>query len=295
MLYGRGAADMKSAIAAFVAAVARDGPAKGSISLLITGDEEGAAVNGTVKLLEWLKARGEKHRSLRGGRTDLRGPGRRHPKMGRRGSINFTLHRQRRAGPCRLSAKGQEPDSGVADVVTQLAAHKLDKGNDHFDPSTLAFTTIDVGNDTTNVIPGEARAAFNIRFNDKHTPQSLNDWVRTAPTACQGKRDAPSGHAQTSGVVPDPAGEIHPTDQRHGGRHHRPVALLFHQRRHFGCALHQGSLPGGGTRPGGRDHAQGRRMRAGGEIRRFDRYLRSVLLSAYFAKPPYLNNPRRTR
>jgi succinyl-diaminopimelate desuccinylase len=182
MLYGRGAADMKSAIAAFVVAVTRLGaPPKigqGSISLLITGDEEGAAVNGTVKLLEWLKERGEKIDHCVVGEPTSVGHAGDTVKIGRRGSINFKLTIHGVQGHVGYPLKAKNPIPVLAEVVSQLAAYKLDKGNDHFDPSTLAFTTLDVGNDATNVIPGEARAAFNIRFNDKHTPESLTHWVQ---------------------------------------------------------------------------------------------------------------------
>jgi succinyl-diaminopimelate desuccinylase len=177
MLYGRGAADMKSAIAAFVAAAARHGTPKGSISLLITGDEEGLAINGTVKLLEWLKARGEKIDHCVVGEPTSVGQAGDTLKIGRRGSINFKVTVTGVQGHVGYPQKAKNPIPTLAELVTQLAAHKLDKGNDHFDPSTLAFTSMDVGNDTTNVIPGEARAAFNIRFNDKHTPDSLINWV----------------------------------------------------------------------------------------------------------------------
>jgi succinyl-diaminopimelate desuccinylase len=183
MLYGRGAADMKSAIAAFVAAVARVGkPAiqkkGGSISLLITGDEEGLAVNGTVKLLEWLKARGEKIDHCVVGEPTSVGRAGDTLKIGRRGSINFKLMVTGVQGHVGYPQKAKNPIPVLAELVTQFASHKLDKGNEHFDPSTLAFTTMDVGNNVTNVIPGEARAAFNIRFNDKHTPDSLINWVK---------------------------------------------------------------------------------------------------------------------
>ena len=182
LLYGRGAADMKSAIAAFVAAVART-PAtpeklKGSISLLITGDEEGMAVNGTVKLLEWLKARGEKIDHCVVGEPTSVGRAGDTLKIGRRGSINFKLTVTGTQGHVGYPQKAKNPIPVLAELVTQFASHKLDKGNEHFDPSTLAFTTVDVGNDVTNVIPGEARAAFNIRFNDRHTPDSLINWVK---------------------------------------------------------------------------------------------------------------------
>jgi len=182
LLYGRGAADMKSAIAAFVAAAARIGTPKGSISLLITGDEEGAAVNGTVKLLEWLKARSEKIDHCVVGEPTSVGHAGDTLKIGRRGSINFKVVVSGVQGHVGYPQKAKNPIPVLAELVTQLAAHKLDKGNDHFDPSTLAFTTLDVGNDATNVIPGEARAAFNIRFNDKHTPESLINWVNDRVT-----------------------------------------------------------------------------------------------------------------
>jgi succinyl-diaminopimelate desuccinylase len=177
MLYGRGAADMKSAIAAFVAAVAKTGAPKGSISLLITGDEEGVAVNGTVKLLEWLKARGEKIDHCVVGEPTSVGKAGDTLKIGRRGSINFRVTVTGMQGHVGYPQKAKNPIPALAELVSQLAAHKLDKGTDHFDPSTLAFTTVDVGNEATNVIPGEARAGFNIRFNDRHTPESLTNWV----------------------------------------------------------------------------------------------------------------------
>ena len=182
MLYGRGAADMKSAIAAFVAAAARLGTPKGSISLLITGDEEGAAVNGTVKLLEWLKERGEKIDHCVVGEPTSVGHAGDTLKIGRRGSINFRLTVSGVQGHVGYPQKAKNPIPVLAELVSQLAAHKLDKGNDHFDASTLAFTTLDVGNPATNVIPGEARAGFNIRFNDKHKPESLINWVNDRVT-----------------------------------------------------------------------------------------------------------------
>ncbi len=187
LLYGRGAADMKSAIAAFVAAAARVGTPKGSISLLITGDEEGAAVNGTVKLMEWLKARDEKIDHCVVGEPTSVGHAGDTLKIGRRGSINFRITVTGVQGHVGYPQKARNPIPVLAEIVTQLAGHKLDKGTDHFDPSTLAFTTIDTGNDATNVIPGEARAGFNIRFNDRHTPDSLTNWVkdRTAQIARQ--------------------------------------------------------------------------------------------------------------
>ena len=204
-LYGRGAADMKSAIAAFVAAAARIGKPsekfKGSISLLITGDEEGVAVNGTVKVLEWLKGRGEHIDHCIVGEPTSSGQAGDTLKIGRRGSINFKLMAKGVQGHVSYPQKAKNPIPALAELITQLATHKLDKGSEHFDPSTLAFTSVDVGNDATNVIPGEARAAFNIRFNDKHTPDSLTNWVkdRAAQIAQQSGCEI-TVTSQTSGV-----------------------------------------------------------------------------------------------
>jgi succinyl-diaminopimelate desuccinylase len=205
MLYGRGAADMKSAIAAFVTAAARIGKPpenfKGSISLLITGDEEGVAVNGTVKMLEWLKGRGETINHCIVGEPTSAAHSGDTLKIGRRGSINFKLVVKGVQGHVGYPQKAKNPIPALAQLVTQLATHKLDKGSEHFDPSTLAFTSLDVSNDATNVIPGEARAAFNIRFNDKHTPDSLTNWVKDrASMIAQESGCEITVTSQTSGV-----------------------------------------------------------------------------------------------
>jgi len=173
LLYGRGAADMKSAIAAFVAAVARTGTPKGSISLLITGDEEGPAVNGTPKMLGWLKAQGERiDHCIVGEPTSTSSAGDT-LKIGRRGSINFRVAVTGVQGHVGYPHRARNPIPPLALLVTRLAGHKLDTGNDHFEPSTLSFTSLDVGNAATNVIPAAAEARFNIRFNNEHTPESL--------------------------------------------------------------------------------------------------------------------------
>ncbi len=176
MLYGRGAADMKSAIAAFVAATARTiakGVPKGSISLLITGDEEGPAVNGTVKVLDWMKTNGEAlDHCLVGEPTSAVRAGD-VIKIGRRGSMNVRVTVKGVQGHAAYPARALNPIPIMASFITRLSAWTLDKGSDHFEPSTLALTTADVGNPAVNVIPAEASAGFNIRFNDLHTPQSL--------------------------------------------------------------------------------------------------------------------------
>jgi len=176
-LFGRGAADMKSAIAAFVAAVARAGKQNGSISLLITGDEEGVGIDGTRKVLDWLKDKGEKLDHCLVGEPTATARAGDVIKIGRRGSLNVELAAVGVQGHVGYPARAKNPIPPLALLVTRLSAHRLDDGSAHFDPSTLCFTTIDVGNPATNVIPGEARAKANIRFNDKHTPQSLIAWI----------------------------------------------------------------------------------------------------------------------
>jgi succinyl-diaminopimelate desuccinylase len=181
-LYGRGAVDMKGGIAASVAAVldhlaARGGKPNGSISFLITGDEESVAVNGTVKLLAWAKARGETfdHCLL----AEPTNPERLGDmiKIGRRGSQNGTLVVTGTQGHVAYPDLADNPVRGIVRLIAALQGEPLDRGNDHFDPSNLEFTSVDVGNKTVNVIPGEARARFNIRFNDEHSQASLRQLI----------------------------------------------------------------------------------------------------------------------
>lgn len=180
-LFGRGAADMKGAIACFVAAVSRfleSGPAKGSISLLITGDEEGPAVDGTVKVLEWLQARGEAlDLCLVGEPTNPRHLGEM-MKIGRRGSLNCKIRVFGTQGHAAYPHLADNPIPRLLEMLRRLTEKPLDDGSAHFQASTLALTTVDVGNAATNVIPGEARAGFNIRFNDLHSGASLEKWIR---------------------------------------------------------------------------------------------------------------------
>ncbi|TAL02136.1 MAG: succinyl-diaminopimelate desuccinylase [Rhodospirillaceae bacterium] len=182
-LYGRGAADMKSAIAAFLAAVARlraAGKIPGSISLLITGDEEGDAVNGTAKMLDWLHAKGEHlDACLVGEPTNPTKLGEM-IKIGRRGSLTGKLTVYGTPGHSAYPHLADNPIPRLMQMLGALIAAPLDQGSAHFPPSTVAITTIDVGNRATNVIPGVAKAGFNIRFNDHHTGAKLKDWVRTS-------------------------------------------------------------------------------------------------------------------
>ena len=183
VLYGRGAADMKGAIAAFVGAVSRflderDGKFDGSISLLITGDEEGPAVNGTVKVLRWMEERGERiDDCLVGEPTNPTRLGEM-IKIGRRGSLSGWITVRGVQGHTAYPQLADNPLPRLARMLSALADTPIDDGTDHFQPSNLQLTTVDVGNPATNVIPAAARAAFNIRFNDLHSGESILAWVR---------------------------------------------------------------------------------------------------------------------
>jgi succinyl-diaminopimelate desuccinylase len=181
-LYGRGAADMKGAIAAFVAAVARLKAAKGgaipgSISLLITGDEEGDADNGTVKVLGWLKEQGETlDDCLVGEPTNPEALGDM-IKIGRRGSLTAHLTVHGVQGHTAYPHLADNPVHRLARILVAITTEPLDEGSEHFQPTTLQVSTVDVGNPASNVIPGEARATFNVRFSDKHTSATVIDWL----------------------------------------------------------------------------------------------------------------------
>ena len=194
VLFGRGAVDMKGAIACELAAVldylaVNGGKPKGSISFLITGDEEGVAVNGTVKLLRWAAARGEKFdHCILGEPTNPKELGDM-VKIGRRGSLNGTLIVTGTAGHVAYPALADNPVRRIVAIMAAVMAEPLDAGSAHFDPSNLEFTSVDVGNKTVNVIPPEARARFNIRFNDCHTRGSLKGLIEMrAYAAAQGGR-----------------------------------------------------------------------------------------------------------
>jgi succinyl-diaminopimelate desuccinylase len=175
VLYGRGAADMKSAVAAFAGAAAKflaDGKPKGSISLLITGDEEGPGTNGTKAMLDWLAERGERLDHCVVGEPTATARAGDTIKIGRRGSINTRVTVSGTQGHVGYPQRAVNPIPAMAKLIEALSP-PLDEGTAHFDPSTLAFTTVDVGNPAANVIPAEVRAQFNIRFNDLHSGDSL--------------------------------------------------------------------------------------------------------------------------
>jgi len=180
-LYGRGATDMKSGVAAFTAAAidfVTESPPDGSVVLAITGDEEGPAKDGTVALLDWMQTQGERmDHCLVGEPTcpDVMGD---MMKIGRRGSMNgyFTITGVQ--GHAAYPHRANNPLPAMARLMDQLSTATLDTGTAHFDASTLAVVTIDTGNPATNVIPAQCRATVNIRFNDAHSGASLTDWLQ---------------------------------------------------------------------------------------------------------------------
>ncbi len=181
VLYGRGACDMKGAIAAFVAACAQHlaaGPPAGSISLLITGDEEGAATDGTVRVLEWMAACGQiPDFCLVGEPTNPARLGE-VVKIGRRGSLTAHLTIHGTQGHVAYPHRTDNPVHRLVRALAALTEAPLDAGSEWFEPSSLQITTIDVGNPTTNLVPARATATLNIRFNDRHSGTSLAAWLR---------------------------------------------------------------------------------------------------------------------
>ena len=194
-LYGRGAADMKCAIAAFVAAASRLVAAfgdkiPGSISLLITGDEEGPAINGTVKMLDWLRANGEVlDACVVGEPTNINVLGDM-IKIGRRGSMNATVTVHGTQGHVAYPALADNPVPRLLRFLKIVDDHIFDAGTNHFPPTNLEITTIDVGNATTNLIPVRATARLNIRFNDQHSGSSLSEYLETVRAQVAGNTGA---------------------------------------------------------------------------------------------------------
>lgn len=193
MLYGRGAVDMKGGIACSVAAAldylaANGGTPKGSISFLITGDEEDVAVNGTIKLLKWAAERGEKFdHCVLGEPSNVNEMGD-CIKIGRRGSQSGTLIVEGTQGHVAYPHRAANPVPDIARLIAALSDDPLDQGTDHFQPSNLEFTSVDVGNPAWNVIPAQARARFNIRYNDCHTRESLRTLLEERVVKASGNR-----------------------------------------------------------------------------------------------------------
>lgn len=179
-LWGRGACDMKSGVAAFVAAAVdfvRETPPDGAVILAITGDEEGEAVDGTVAILDWMEAAGERMTHCIVGEPTCPAVMGEMMKNGRRGSMTARIEARGVQGHAAYPHRARNPLPALVSLLDRLATHPMDQGNALFDPSTLAITSIDTGNTASNVIPAKARAVLNIRFNDLHTGASVTRWL----------------------------------------------------------------------------------------------------------------------
>ncbi|WP_455466120.1 succinyl-diaminopimelate desuccinylase [Bartonella sp. B39] len=191
-LYGRGAVDMKGGIACFIAALARvleKQSIKGTISLLITGDEEGPALNGTVKLLRWAEKKGEKWTAaLVGEPTSVKTVGD-VIKIGRRGSISGIITVKGRQGHVAFPERAANPLPLVNKLIQALTQTALDQGTENFQPSNLELTTIDTGNCAVNIIPAQTTVRFNIRYNDIWTKETLTAEIEKRLSSVQSKNN----------------------------------------------------------------------------------------------------------
>ena len=188
MLWGRGASDMKSGVAAFVAAAVefvQDTPPDGAVILTITGDEDGLGRDGTRALLDWMAAQGEAMSHCLVGEPTCPTEMGEMMKIGRRGSMTAFITARGVQGHSAYPHRAKNPLPALVRLLDRLASHELDHGTDHFDASTLAITTIDTGNPANNVIPAQARATVNIRFNDLHSGASLSDWLQAEAAKVQ--------------------------------------------------------------------------------------------------------------
>lgn len=186
-LVGRGSVDMKSGVAAFVTAACRlaEQDAPFDVALLVTGDEEGPSIDGTVAILDWMRSTEERIDACIVGEPTSKARLGDVVKVGRRGSLNARLRAVGRQGHVAYPHKALNPVPALVRFLDRVSSAKLDDGSERFDPSTLAVTSIDVGNPATNVIPGEARAMLNIRFNDQHRSDALEAWLRTEAAAAE--------------------------------------------------------------------------------------------------------------
>ncbi|WP_210093849.1 succinyl-diaminopimelate desuccinylase [Ruegeria sp. HKCCSP346] len=182
VMYGRGATDMKSGVAAFAAAAidfVRDTPPDGAIILTITGDEEGDALDGTTALLDYMDGADEHMSVCVVGEPTCPNKMGEMMKIGRRGSMTAWFTITGVQGHSAYPHRAKNPLPAMAQLMDRLAGHELDQGTDHFDASTLAVVTIDTGNAATNVIPAQCKGTVNIRFNDLHSGASLSDWLKS--------------------------------------------------------------------------------------------------------------------
>ena len=198
VLWGRGAIDMKGAIACFAVAALRfiekkGGQPPGAISFLITGDEEGPSINGTVKVLDWMKANGERMDACVVGEPSSLDSLGDELKIGRRGSLNGELVVHGKQGHAAYPRSADNPVPKLARIIDKLCSRPLDNGTAHFEPSSLEVTVISVNNTATNVIPSEARAKLNIRYNDLWTRPKVEAHVRAICEAAAAEKGATFG------------------------------------------------------------------------------------------------------
>lgn len=181
LIWGRGATDMKSAVAAFAAAAVdfvQDTPPDGAVVLAITGDEEGPSTDGTTAILDWMADQGEAMTACIVGEPTCPQVLGDMMKIGRRGAMTAWLTVRGVQGHSAYPHRANNPLTALVRLLDRLASHELDTGTDHFDPSTLAIVTIDTGNPAANVIPAQGQATVNLRFNDRHSGASLTAWLR---------------------------------------------------------------------------------------------------------------------
>ena len=194
ILYGRGAVDMKGGVACFVAAAldylaSQESKFHGSLSFLITGDEEGPSINGTMKLLEWLRDRDEQISACLVGEPSNPEALGDEIKIGRRGSINAEVVVHGRQGHSAYPQKADNPIPKLARIIDRLSSIEIDRGTAHFQPSNLQTTVISAPNSASNVIPAEARAIFNVRYNDTWNRQTIEAWLREQVAAAAATLD----------------------------------------------------------------------------------------------------------
>ena len=181
IMYGRGATDMKSGVAAFAAAAidfVKETPPDGAVILTITGDEEGASTDGTIALLDWMQTNNEAMTACIVGEPTCPNTMGEMIKVGRRGSLTSHFVVTGKQGHSAYPHRANNPLPAMARLVDRLASHEIDQGSDHFDASTLAVVTIDTGNPATNVIPASCKASANVRFNDLHTSADVIAWMQ---------------------------------------------------------------------------------------------------------------------
>ncbi len=268
-LYGRGAVDMKTAIACMVEAcervIGKGKELNGSIAFLITGDEEGPAINGHGEGARLMAENDETiDACIVGEPTNPMSLGEM-AKIGRRGSFSGHLVVEGQQGHVAYPHLADNPVPRLVKMLDRIADLDMDDGNDHFQPSNLEITTVDVGNTVSNVIPAWAEARFNVRYNTEQNAADLEAKVRAACRVCE-QRLQPD-RPQLRRPFPDGARRF----DGHSGRGHRrgteDRARSVDHRWHFRCAVHQERLPRRRIRPDQPDHAQGRRMLRGGKHR----------------------------